>query len=91
VCDLLPNLVARYAQDDAIRALFSSRTKREYTVPALVLFVSAFFWLSVLTTGMFCPTGLFVPSILCGAAYGRLVRRYGTICCSMGIDGCVNG
>ncbi len=60
-------------QDDAIRALFSSRTKREYTVPALVIFVTSFYWLAVITYGVSCPTGLFVPSILCGAAYGRLV------------------
>ncbi|KAJ9530379.1 hypothetical protein QJQ45_000747 [Haematococcus lacustris] len=60
-------------QDDAIRNLFSSQTKREYTVTALVTFVSVFFVLAVLTYGVACPTGFFVPSILCGAAYGRLV------------------
>ncbi|KAJ9530837.1 hypothetical protein QJQ45_028717 [Haematococcus lacustris] len=59
--------------DDAIRNLFSSQTKREYTVTALVTFVSVFFVLAVLTYGVACPTGFFVPSILCGAAYGRLV------------------
>jgi chloride channel 7 len=62
-----------HPQDDAIRALFSSRTKREYTVAALVVFVASFYGLAVITYGVFCPTGLFVPSILCGAAYGRLV------------------
>lgn len=60
-------------QDDAIRNLFSSKTKREYTVSSLVVFVSAFYALAVITYGISCPTGLFVPSILCGAAYGRLV------------------
>lgn len=36
-------------------------------------FVTVFYLLAVLTYGVSCPTGLFVPSILCGAAYGRLV------------------
>jgi hypothetical protein len=58
-------------QDDAIRNLFSSKTKREYTVSSLVVFVSAFYFLATITYGISCPTGLFVPSILCGAAYGE--------------------
>ncbi|GLC67770.1 hypothetical protein PLESTF_000605500 [Pleodorina starrii] len=60
-------------QDDAIRNLFSSKTKREYTVSALLIFSTIFYFLATLTYGIFAPTGLFVPSILCGAAYGRLV------------------
>jgi len=35
--------------------------------------MSCFYFLSVLAYGLFLPTGLFVPTILCGAAYGRLV------------------
>ncbi|MEW5313527.1 MAG: hypothetical protein WDW38_005088 [Sanguina aurantia] len=60
-------------QDDAIRNLFSTKTKREYTILALITFTTVFFLLAVVTYGISCPTGLFVPSILCGAAYGRLV------------------
>lgn len=60
-------------QDDAIRALFSSKTKAEYSVGTLLTFVVVFYLLAVLTYGVSVPTGLFVPSILCGAAYGRLV------------------
>mmetsp|Transcript_23545 Transcript_23545/g.51672 ORF Transcript_23545/g.51672 Transcript_23545/m.51672 type:complete len:861 (+) Transcript_23545:337-2919(+) len=60
-------------QDDAIRNLFSSKTKQEYSVTTLVAFVTCFYFLAVITYGMSCPTGFFVPSILCGAAYGRLV------------------
>ncbi|GAX72881.1 hypothetical protein CEUSTIGMA_g336.t1 [Chlamydomonas eustigma] len=60
-------------QDDAIRNLFSSQTKREYTVTTLIIFVTCYYFLAVVTYGISCPTGLFVPSILCGAAYGRLV------------------
>ncbi len=40
----------------------------------LITFVTFFYGLAVLTYGMALPTGAFVPSILCGAAYGRLVR-----------------
>jgi len=32
-----------------------------------------FYALAIVTHGVALPTGLFVPSILCGAAYGRLV------------------
>eukprot|EP00879_Flechtneria_rotunda_P004562 GHRR01004817.1.p1 GENE.GHRR01004817.1~~GHRR01004817.1.p1 ORF type:complete len:654 (+),score=198.62 GHRR01004817.1:480-2441(+) len=60
-------------QDDAIRNLFSSQTKAEYGVSTLLVFVALFFLLAVLSYGIALPTGLFVPSILCGAAYGRLV------------------
>lgn len=60
-------------QDDAIRALFSARTKSEFTVGSLLVFAVLFFALAVLSYGLAVPTGLFVPSILCGAAYGRLV------------------
>jgi len=67
--------VLQCLQDDAIRNLFSSKTKREYTVSSLVVFVSAFYFLAIVTYGISCPTGLFVPSILCGAAYGRLVSQ----------------
>ena len=34
----------------------------------------------ICATGISCPTGLFVPSILCGAAYGRLVSSLGAAC-----------
>ena len=60
-------------QDDAIRNLFSSQTKAEYSVGSLLTFTSTFYALAVASYGLALPTGLFVPSILCGAAYGRLV------------------
>jgi chloride channel 7 len=63
-------------QDDAIRNLFSSQTKSEYTVSSLITFVVCFYFLAVITYGISCPVGLFVPGILCGAAYGRLVGIY---------------
>jgi hypothetical protein len=60
-------------QDDAIRNLFSSKTKAEYSVNTLVVFTATFFTLALVTYGVAIPTGLFVPGILLGASYGRLV------------------
>lgn len=60
-------------QDDAIRNLFSSEQVNEYSPSSLMVFFCFFFILAVITYGISVPSGLFVPSILCGAAYGRLV------------------
>ena len=57
----------------AIRNLFSSQTPGEYTAGSLITFFVLFFTLSLLTYGASLPSGLFVPSALCGACYGRLV------------------
>ena len=38
-------------QDDAIRNLFSSKTKQEYTVGTLLIFVTCFYFLAVVTYG----------------------------------------
>ena len=46
-----------------------------YHYSVFCLQVTAFYFLAALTSGLSCPTGLLVPSILCGAAYGRLVSR----------------
>lgn len=62
-------------QDDAIRNLFSAKTKQEYSVPVLMTFTTVFYLLAIISIGVSLPTGLFVPSILCGAAYGRWVRH----------------
>ncbi|GMH34108.1 hypothetical protein BSKO_01942 [Bryopsis sp. KO-2023] len=65
-------------QDDAIRSLLSSNNNNEYSVPTLVGYFVAFFLLATLTYGVSIPSGLFVPSILCGASYGRLVGMFVT-------------
>eukprot|EP00899_Mesostigma_viride_P022719 jgi/Mesvir1/3631/Mv04366-RA.3 len=59
--------------DDAIRNLFSSNTHHEFSAQSLTVFVVIYFILAVITSGTAVPAGLFVPSILFGAAYGRLV------------------
>eukprot|EP01026_Neomeris_dumetosa_P067175 TRINITY_DN6542_c0_g1_i3.p1 TRINITY_DN6542_c0_g1~~TRINITY_DN6542_c0_g1_i3.p1 ORF type:complete len:536 (-),score=43.57 TRINITY_DN6542_c0_g1_i3:439-2046(-) len=63
-------------QDDAIRNLFSSQTAKMYSVQSLLVFFIFFYFLSILTYGVSVPSGLFVPCILCGASYGRLVGMF---------------
>lgn len=41
----------------------------------LSLFCLLYFLLACWTYGLAVPSGLFVPSLLCGAAFGRLVAN----------------
>lgn len=41
----------------------------------LSLFFLLYFLLACWTYGLAVPSGLFVPSLLCGAAFGRLVAN----------------
>jgi len=43
-----------------------------FTLQSLVLFFLPFYAMACWTYGITCPSGLFVPSLLCGAAYGRI-------------------
>ncbi|KAG9456908.1 hypothetical protein H6P81_001416 [Aristolochia fimbriata] len=61
--------------DDAIRNLFSSGTAPEFYLSSLFIFFVAIFCLGVVTYGIAVPSGLFIPVILAGASYGRLVGR----------------
>lgn len=63
-------------QDAAIRSLLSSKTDSEYTERTLLIYFVFFYFLAVITYGTALPTGLFVPCILCGSSYGRLVGMY---------------
>ena len=44
-----------------------------FTSASLVLFFIPFFLFAAITAGTFTPAGLFVPTLLAGAAYGRLI------------------
>ncbi|CAI9770160.1 unnamed protein product [Fraxinus pennsylvanica] len=61
--------------DDAIRNLFSSRNKNEFHISTLFIFFAAIYFLGVITYGIAIPSGLFIPVILAGASYGRLLGR----------------
>ncbi|XP_048773690.2 H(+)/Cl(-) exchange transporter 6-like isoform X4 [Ostrea edulis] len=59
------------SQEEAIKQLFHQEGK--FSLATLGLFFVFFFILSCWTYGVHVPSGLFVPSLLCGAAYGRFV------------------
>ncbi|GMG99852.1 hypothetical protein Nepgr_001692 [Nepenthes gracilis] len=61
--------------DDAIRNLFSTSTEHEFKISSLIIFFSAIYCLGIITYGIAIPAGLFIPVILAGATYGRLVGR----------------
>lgn len=62
--------------DDAIRNLFiagSADNKGSFRISSLVIFFVAIYLLGIVTYGIAIPSGLFIPVILAGASYGRLV------------------
>ncbi|KAK6151705.1 hypothetical protein DH2020_014340 [Rehmannia glutinosa] len=59
--------------DDAIKNLFSKDTDTEFHRTSMLLFFATCFLLSTFSYGIVVPAGLFVPVIVTGAAYGRLV------------------
>ncbi|XP_050209981.1 chloride channel protein CLC-c [Mercurialis annua] len=61
--------------DDAIRNLFSPSSEKEFQVSTLLVFFVAMYFLGIITYGIAVPSGLFIPVILAGASYGRLVGR----------------
>lgn len=61
--------------DDAIRNLFSSRNRDEFHISTLMIFFAGIYFLGIITYGIAVPSGLFIPVILAGASYGRLVGR----------------
>ncbi|XP_031488342.1 chloride channel protein CLC-d isoform X1 [Nymphaea colorata] len=63
-------------QDDAIRNLFSAKTFHEYSAKSLVTFLVMFYSLAVVTFGTAVPAGQFVPGIMIGSTYGRLVGMF---------------
>lgn len=59
------------SQEEAIKQLFHQ--EGTFSLKTLGLFFIFFFLLACWTYGVAVPSGLFVPSLLCGAAYGRFV------------------
>jgi len=57
-------------QEDAIQSLFHNEF--DYSIGTLVIFFVVCFLLACITYGTSVPSGLFVPSLLCGCALGRL-------------------
>ncbi|KAL8527620.1 hypothetical protein ACS0TY_005468 [Phlomoides rotata] len=61
--------------DNAIRNLFISRNRYEFQISTLLIFFIGVYFLGIVTYGIAVPSGLFIPVILAGASYGRLVGR----------------
>ena len=59
--------------DDAIRNLYTTGTNDVYHPGSMLAFFIASYILGLLSYGVVAPSGLFVPIILTGATYGRLV------------------
>ncbi|CAL5025131.1 unnamed protein product [Urochloa decumbens] len=59
--------------DDTIRNLYSAGTDDEFHMSSILVFFAASYFLGIFSYGLALPSGLFVPVILTGAAYGRLV------------------
>ncbi|GLT44507.1 hypothetical protein SLA2020_183980 [Shorea laevis] len=59
--------------DDAIRNLLNSRTSTEFHLSTLLVFFTAIYCLGIITYGIAIPSGLFIPVILAGSSYGRLI------------------
>lgn len=61
--------------DDAIRKLFSPKTTKVFHFGSLFIYFVTIYCLGIITYGIAIPSGLFIPVILAGAAYGRLFGR----------------
>ncbi|KAI4335664.1 hypothetical protein L6164_014292 [Bauhinia variegata] len=59
--------------DDAIKNLFSKDTDYEFEFKSMLIFFVTCFFLTIFSYGIVAPAGLFVPVIVTGASYGRLV------------------
>ncbi|KAK3036454.1 hypothetical protein RJ639_030053 [Escallonia herrerae] len=59
--------------DDAVRNIFSTRTPMEFHTFSLIIFFGLYCILGLFTFGIAVPSGLFLPIILMGSAYGRML------------------
>lgn len=59
--------------EDTVRNLFSKGTNGEFKIGSLFIYLGSAYSLALLTYGIAVPSGLFVPAILCGATYGRIM------------------
>lgn len=53
----------------------SSTNRNEFEISTLIIFFAGTYFLGIVTYGIAVPSGLFIPVILAGATYGRLVGR----------------
>nr|CAB3465817.1 unnamed protein product [Digitaria exilis] len=58
---------------DATRNIFSTGTSGEFRLDSLLIFFAIYCVLGLITFGIAVPSGLFLPIILMGSAYGRIL------------------
>jgi chloride channel 7 len=66
------------SSDTAMQQLFhfqetTETTYTTFSTGALLMFGIPYWFMAAITAGTLCPAGLFVPTLLSGAAFGRLV------------------
>ena len=59
--------------DDTIRNLYGAGTDEVFNKFSVLLFFVTSYFLGIFSYGLVVPSGLFVPVILTGATYGRLI------------------
>ncbi|KAL0395780.1 UNVERIFIED_CONTAM: Chloride channel protein CLC-b [Sesamum calycinum] len=59
--------------DNAVRNIFSINTPTEFHIFSLTIFFALYCILGLITFGIAVPSGLFLPIILMGSAYGRML------------------
>ncbi|XP_057983554.1 chloride channel protein CLC-b [Malania oleifera] len=59
--------------DDAVRNIFSTNSATEFHPFSLLIYFTLYCVLGLFTFGIAVPSGLFLPIILMGSAYGRLL------------------
>lgn len=74
------------SQESAIRHLF--HLDGAFSLTSLGIFFICFYFLACWTYGASVPSGLFVPCLLCGAAYGRFI---GELCRLLGYEHTYHG
>lgn len=57
--------------EHSVKSLFHS-PRGNYKTMTVFMFAMCYFFLATWTYGLYVPSGLFVPVILCGAAWGRM-------------------
>jgi H+/Cl- antiporter ClcA len=67
--------------DTAMRQLFHFKElgldgSNSFTTGPLILFFIPYFLLASITSGVMAPAGLFVPTLLSGAAFGRIIGHW---------------
>ncbi|KAL8038813.1 hypothetical protein ABFX02_11G132400 [Erythranthe guttata] len=59
--------------DNAVRHIFSINTPTEFHILSLSIYFALYCVLALVTFGIAVPSGLFLPIILMGSAYGRIL------------------